>query len=525
MTEPKSIDQVIDRLLEICSTESTIPELINSSDALNALHSRLSGGELHIAIIGQFNRGKSTFINRLLEIDLLPMSVLPLTAIPTEIRFGSSPRLEIVFQTETKVFSDEDAIVEALVQYVTEGENPENRLKVEAVKLFASSELLEHGTTIIDTPGFGSTHIHNTKATLQILKDCDAALFMLSADLPITQMELNFIKQIAPQVSRLFFVYNKQDLLSSEELVVTTNFIRETIEKQLKLSTEGRFFPVSAKRAMISREGSGLNVIEKEVVDFLHHEKYFSLAEAIQSKLATITAKMIDQISKQKSTIQDIITEKESEVSSIQEREEESVEKLSAFRDMLKREMPAFDEVDSILSDVETVLRDELKQLPKINHDTIREISQHSLYSIVEECGTLYQSILLKEFNTLKKYIDEPITPEPLSVTKIGRAVTLFETSKLKTRFRLRAQIENSINESIIVGSEESCEKLKETLRSIASEVRDRAVYPLIDGVEENLKDIQSELQSSKAELASRKEANSDTLSHLVDLTEEIQTF
>ncbi len=81
MTEPKSIDQVIDRLLEICSTESTIPELINSSDALNALHSRLSGGELHIAIIGQFNRGKSTFINRLLEIDLLPMSVLPLTAI------------------------------------------------------------------------------------------------------------------------------------------------------------------------------------------------------------------------------------------------------------------------------------------------------------------------------------------------------------------------------------------------------------------------------------------------------------
>ncbi len=525
MAEPKSIDQVIDRLLELCSTESAIPDLNGSSKALNALHSRLSGGELHIAIIGQFNRGKSTFINRLLEIDLLPMSVLPLTAIPTEIRYGSSPRLEIVFESETKVFSDEDAIIEALVQYVTEGENPENTLQVEAVKLFAPSELLEHGTTIIDTPGFGSTHIHNTKATLQILKECDAALFMLSADLPITQMELNFIKQIAPHVSRLFFVYNKQDLLSSEELAVTTNFIRETIEKQLHISTEERFFPVSAKRAMISREGSGLKIIEKEVVDFLHHEKYFSLAEAIQSKLATITTQMIEQISKYESTIIEIITEKENEITSIQGREEEGVEKLSAFRELLKGEIPAFDEVDSILVEVEIVLREELKKLPKINHDTIHAISQHSLYSIVEECGKLYQSILLDEFSTLNNFIEERITPEPLSVSKIGRAVTLFETSKLKTRFRLRAQIENSIDESIIVGSEESCSKLKEALRTIASEARERTVHPLIENVEEQLEEIQSELQARKSELSDLKEANSETLSHLSELIEEIQTF
>jgi len=525
LTEPQSIDQVIDRLLEICRTETTIPHFEAFSESLDALHSRLSSGELHIAIIGQFNRGKSTFINRLLEIDLLPMSVLPLTAIPTEIRYGAAPRLEIVFDSETKEFNGESEISEALIQYVTEGENPENHLKVEAVKLFAPSSLLEHGTTIIDTPGFGSTHIHNTKATLQILKECDAALFMLSADLPITQMELNFIKQITPHVTRLFFIYNKEDLLSSEELATTSNFIRKTIEQQLKLSTEGRFFPVSAKRAMINREGSGLNVIEKEVVNFLHREKYFSLAEAIQSKLATITSEMSDRINEFETTLTAPGIAIEKQIESIQKDEEESLERLIVFRNLLKRSAPTFDEVESILTDVEKVLRDELIHLPKISKETIRDISQHSLYAIVEKCGVLFQKTMLDEFSVLTPFLDEPITPEPLSISKIGEVVSLFDKSKLKTRFRMRAQIEQSLTQSIIVGSDESSKKLKDQLGRIASESRKQVVIPLIKSVEDQLESIQINLKDSQESLRIEVDTQADTLVRLKSLTDELSTF
>jgi GTPase Era involved in 16S rRNA processing len=280
-----SIDEIVEELQNICSEAPQLDEIVEEKNILKTIHSRFSLGELHLAIIGQFNRGKSTFINQLLSIDLLPTSVLPLTAIPTEISFGDKNILEIETDNETLSFDSDNSIKQALLEFVTEENNPNNRKSVKRVALTTDSEILNHGTRIFDTPGFGSTHIHNTKATVDLLKDCDAALFLLSADLPITQMELNFIKQISPFVSRLFFIYNKVDLISQDELETTTKFIRETILEKLHISTEGKFYPVSAINAPLSRKDSGLVKIENEVIEFLNREKYFSLIEALQNKI------------------------------------------------------------------------------------------------------------------------------------------------------------------------------------------------------------------------------------------------
>jgi ribosome biogenesis GTPase A len=49
---------------------------------LEELEKRLSQGRFHLAVLGQVKRGKSTFINALLGEEVLPSSVIPLTAIP-----------------------------------------------------------------------------------------------------------------------------------------------------------------------------------------------------------------------------------------------------------------------------------------------------------------------------------------------------------------------------------------------------------------------------------------------------------
>jgi hypothetical protein len=105
---------------------------------------------------------------------------------------------------------------------------------------------------------------------------------MLSADLPIAQVELNFIKQIIPYASRIFFVFNKIDLLSETDLTTTTDFVKKTIKSKLNIDVGEWFICVSAMTEV------GMDVIKNEVVDFLKNEKFFSLSEALEKKLSVL---------------------------------------------------------------------------------------------------------------------------------------------------------------------------------------------------------------------------------------------
>ena len=67
---------------------------------LGALKSRFDEGRFHLAVLGQFKRGKSTLLNALIGYPLLPTSVVPLTAIPTFVEYGERIRIKIVFRED-----------------------------------------------------------------------------------------------------------------------------------------------------------------------------------------------------------------------------------------------------------------------------------------------------------------------------------------------------------------------------------------------------------------------------------------
>ncbi|TGC07422.1 hypothetical protein CUN85_11510 [Methanolobus halotolerans] len=79
---------------------------------------------------------------------------------------------------------------------------------------------------VIDTPGIGSTYRHNTEVTMGFLPQSDAALFLVSVDPPITEVELAFLKDIKSRVSKLFFALNKVDYLTKTELVEALTFTK-----------------------------------------------------------------------------------------------------------------------------------------------------------------------------------------------------------------------------------------------------------------------------------------------------------
>ena len=73
-------------------------------------------------------------------------------------------------------------IPELLADYITESGNPGNKKQVASVELAYPSPFLESGIILIDTPGIGSTHAHNTRTTEGYLEQVDAGIVVLSVD-------------------------------------------------------------------------------------------------------------------------------------------------------------------------------------------------------------------------------------------------------------------------------------------------------------------------------------------------------
>jgi len=271
-----------------------------SGDArrLAELTGRLAQGRFHLAVLGQFKRGKSTLLNALLGEPVLPTAVVPLTAIPTFVRPGEALAARVHFLDQRK---PQDAEVqtagqlgEFLAGFVTETGNPKNTLGVAQVEVFHPAELLGKGVVLIDTPGIGSTFRHNTEATLNFLPQCDAALFLVSADPPITEVEVEFLRQVRSKVPRLFFILNKVDYLSDDDRQAALEFLRKVLTEQAGVSANVAIFCVSARQGLEARArgddglwtASGMAQVERHLVEFLANEKAAALREAVGRRAA-----------------------------------------------------------------------------------------------------------------------------------------------------------------------------------------------------------------------------------------------
>jgi GTP-binding protein EngB required for normal cell division len=272
---------------------------------LTDLNDRLATGQFHLAVLGQFKRGKSTLLNALLGQNVLPTAVVPLTAVPTWIRFGHAPRARVEFSSaavpEEFATTDPAELCRFLTKFVTESGNPHNRLGVARVEVFHPAEILKNGVVFIDTPGIGSTLRHNTETTLSFLPQCDAALFLVSADPPVTEVEVEFLRKVRPNVSRLFFVLNKVDYLDQAEVDDATKFFQKVISQHAGESHEASVFPVSARdglKAKSNRDSqlwrkSGMAQVEQHLLRFLAREKMDSLRGAVRHKAADIVVDVI----------------------------------------------------------------------------------------------------------------------------------------------------------------------------------------------------------------------------------------
>jgi len=266
---------------------------------LQELENRLASTRFHLAVLGQFKRGKSTLLNALIGEELLPSAIVPVTSVPTFLSWGPKRLIRVFFldghTQESSPESTEDANA-FLSCYVTESNNPRNHLGVGRVEVEHPSPLLQKGVVFIDTPGIGSTFEYNTEATINFLPQCDAALFLVSADPPITQVEIEFLKAVRANVVRTLFLMNKVDYLSDNELREAVEFFKTVLQEQVGLDSSEPVFSISARLGLESKlKGddlrwveSGMSDVEGYLTNFLNEEKANTLSLAIARKAGDV---------------------------------------------------------------------------------------------------------------------------------------------------------------------------------------------------------------------------------------------
>ena len=283
--ESTSLRGKLDILLEIAQAE----RIAGIENKLISLKEKLATGRLHLAVLGQMKRGKSSLINALLKADVLPTGVLPVTAIITEIRYDESSSATIVYSTGGL---REEIVISDLADYISEAKNPGNKKQVASVEITYPSPFLKDGIVLIDTPGIGSTHAHNTATTESYLNKVDAGIVVLSVDPPITAVESQFIGDLKDEIPKLFFILNKIDAIPQKELSEVVDFLKDELDKLNIVSPE--IFPLSARQdcnpqsSCTNSSSTGLHVFEQRLRTFLLKEKRQVLVRSVAGDMAEI---------------------------------------------------------------------------------------------------------------------------------------------------------------------------------------------------------------------------------------------
>lgn len=231
-----------------------------------------------LVVVGEFSRGKSTFVNAMLGKKVLPSSKRPTTNIISKIVYADKPAYEIFLKDgKSKNLTEEEfKNIKAQAE-----EDPSNILKF---KSFIKKEedfskidyavigqpltFCQNGVEVVDTPGTNDLNVGRMEITYNYLNRADAAVLLLNATQALTRSELDFLKEriLGNQIKDIFVVINFKDELSPAEEVKVKNYVRDNIRDLAEI--EPKIFLVSSSQALTYRAAkNGAKLTAREMMN------------------------------------------------------------------------------------------------------------------------------------------------------------------------------------------------------------------------------------------------------------------
>lgn len=203
-----------------------------------------------LVVVGEFNAGKSAFINALIGEKLLDEGVTPTTASIHLLRYGAQAGTE---------------------------------LSPSGIRVVHAPHDLLRNIHIVDTPGTNAILREHERLTTDFVPRSDLVLFVTSSDRPFTETEHQFLDTIRDWGKKIVLVVNKIDIFErDEELEQVLSFVKEAATRLLGVTPE--IFPVSARLAWRAKHGdatawpaSRFDALERYISETLDDGSRFKL--------------------------------------------------------------------------------------------------------------------------------------------------------------------------------------------------------------------------------------------------------
>jgi small GTP-binding protein len=221
-----------EREVEILAAERRLAD--DLGDALRAFESSAEDAEtlrrathslqepFLLVVAGEFNAGKSAFINALVGEPVLAEGVTPTTAHVTLLRHG---------------------------------ERPATHLRPDGIEEVLHPAAFLRDVAIVDTPGTNAVLRHHEQLTAEFIPRSDFILFVTSSERPFTESERSFLERIRAWGKKVVLVLNKVDLLrAADDVAEVLGFVRQHAVSLLGATPE--LFPVSARLAQQARRAA-----------------------------------------------------------------------------------------------------------------------------------------------------------------------------------------------------------------------------------------------------------------------------
>ncbi len=204
--EKRILERLLERMTDFGATSEELALLRRATRGLDEL--------FLLVIVGEFNSGKSAFINALLGDPVMEEGVTPTTAMINLLRFGPTHATNVT--------------PEGIVEHTY----PARFLR---------------DISVVDTPGTNAIIREHEAISQGFVPRSDLILFVTSADRPFSESERAFMQEIREWGKKIVIVLNKVDLLDERGLAQVEGFIRENTARLLGFTPE--IFPISGKLA------------------------------------------------------------------------------------------------------------------------------------------------------------------------------------------------------------------------------------------------------------------------------------
>ncbi len=310
-------------------------ELRNKMNSIGKNIECLDREKFELVVVGEFSRGKSTFVNAMLGKKILPARKKATTAVISKIIYSDEPKYYLHYKDETK--NIEEISEEKFLKLIAPKESaPEEEKKSEQDFLdtidFADIayplEFCKDNVEIVDTPGINDINQNRIEITYRYLNQADAVIMLLSATQALSNSEVEFLKEriLGNHIQNIFFVVTHKDELDEISEQKVLNFVTKNIRDILpeNITMDNRIFLVSSIQTLAYRmvknglelptktlrnnyveslEHTGFNEFEDALAYFLIEEKGRAKINKYVSQSESIIADLNKKIYLQKELI------------------------------------------------------------------------------------------------------------------------------------------------------------------------------------------------------------------------------